>query len=115
LGWKPFFELKDKQPTAGAQNGTTPRQDHKAQLVMEDIAAEVWPRFLAVRDDEHSILLVSGFVLLNAQTVTASQELKAASLDRGGGSHRATHGRQRLVRPVTGVANQSTENLSFLS
>lgn len=114
LGWKAFQvpSLKDKQPAAGTQNGARRKPDDKDQLVMEDIVAEIWPQFLATVDDEHSMLLVSGQVLLSSQTVTASQELKAASLDRGGGSHR---GRQRLVRPVTGGANGSTENLSFLS
>lgn len=117
LGWKPFPEppLKDKQPAAGSQNGITPKPEDKTRLVIEDIAVEVWPRFLATRDDEHSIILVSGSVLLNAHTVAASQELKAASLDRGGGSHRAIRGRQRPVLPVTGRANGSTEDLSFLS
>lgn len=117
LGWKAFQmpSLKDKQPAAGTQNGARRKPDDKDQLVMEDIVAEIWPQFLATVDDEHSMLLVSGQVLLNSQIVTASQELKAASLDRGGGSHRTAHGRQRLVRPVTGGANGSTENLSFLS
>lgn len=117
LGWKAFqvSSLKDKQPAAGTQNGARRKPDDKDQLVMEDIVAEIWPQFLATVDDEHSMLLVSGQVLLSSQTMTASHELKAASLDRGGGSHRTAHGRQRLVRPVTGGANGSTENLSFLS
>lgn len=118
VGWRPFPSPspKDRKSTAGAQNGMQSKPDDKAQLDMKDIATEVCPRFLATTDDDHSYLLMPGFLLLRAQTETASQELKAlaASLDRGGGSHRSAHGRQRQVRGVIGGANGSTENVSFL-
>lgn len=118
LGWRPFPEpsLKDKHSAGGTQNGTTSKPAEKGRLVLEDIAVEVWPRFLATLDDEHSNVLIPGYVLLNVQTEAASQELKAlaASLGRGGGSQRSAHARQRQVRGIIGGANGSTENVSFL-
>lgn len=121
LGWKSFPEqsLRDKHPVTGAQDGTTSKPDNKAQLVMEDLAAGLWPRFLATTGDEHSDVLMHGYALLNAQRVAASQEVKAlaASLDRGGGSHRTAHGRKRQVqvRGIIGGVNGSTDKISFLS
>jgi hypothetical protein len=121
-GWRPFLEppLKDKQPAAGSQNGTSSKLEDQARQFHDDsdIAVEVWPRFVGTIDDERSGLersgvLAPGYVLLNSHTAVASQDLRAASLDRGGGSHRAARGKQRVIFP--GGSNGSTEDLSFLS
>lgn len=115
LRWKPLPELlhKDSSSTEGAPNGSKKKSDAQG-LVMGDIAAEVWPEFLATKR-ERLIPVLPGYVLLEAQAAVARQELEAASLDRAGGSRRAAHGRQRAVQTVIGGANGSTEDLSFLS
>lgn len=115
LRWKPLPDLlhKDSSPTEGAPNGSKTRSDAK-DLVMGDIAAEVWPEFLATKR-ERLIPVLPGYVLLEAQAAVARQELEAVTLNRASGIRRAAHGRQRPVQTVMGGANGSTEDLSFLS
>ncbi|KAG8166356.1 hypothetical protein KVR01_002045 [Diaporthe batatas] len=118
VGWRAFPTPSPKDrnsTTASAQNGVKSKPDDKAPLALKDIATVICPRFLVTMDDERpSDLLMTGFVLLKAQTLTASQELEAATLRRGSGSHRSTQGKQRVVRTVLGGANESTDRLPFL-
>ncbi|KAJ0120526.1 hypothetical protein J7T55_015255 [Diaporthe amygdali] len=117
LDWEPLSDLfhEAKSSTGCTTNGTKSKSEPKDRLLMKDIAAEVWPEFLATYKEETSICVLPGYVLVRAQTAVAEQEVKeAASLERAHNSRRVAPGKPRAVAVMSGP-NGSKEKFSFLS
>lgn len=111
---KPLPDLlhKDTSSAEGAPSASKSESEHKARLVMEDIAVEVWPEFIATNRERQVMRVLSGYVLTRAQTAVASQEV--TSLERANSSRHAAPGKQRTGRLVMNGPNASMEKLSFL-